>query len=107
MDRGWGLALDNSDQVGFFGINKPVFGVSLSPRLDRRRSSGLIMFPVNSRGREDEEEAAAAAAASSPQRVVLGEVDFFAEKRRPICVKKESSHDEPSTRKQILDVNVS
>lgn len=104
MDRGWGLTLDNSDKVGFFG-NNPVFGVNSSPRLDHR-SSGLIMFPVSSRGRED---------LSSPpqpqgeQRLALGEVDFFAEKRRPAngAVKKEdSSHAEASAGRE-LDVNVS
>ncbi|KAI3456480.1 hypothetical protein Pfo_013143 [Paulownia fortunei] len=103
MDRGWGLTLDNSDQVGFFG-NKPVFGVNLSPRLDQR-SNALIMFPVNSRGREEQ-----AAAVSSPpggeQRVVLGELDFFAEKKKPInaVVKKENPHAETSTCRE-LDVN--
>lgn len=104
MDRGWGLTLDNSDQVGFFG-NKPVFGVNLSPRLDHR-SNGLIMFPVNSRGRE--EQAAVSSPPEGEQRVVLGEVDFFAEKKKPITavVKKENSHAETSTGKE-LDVNVS
>ncbi|XP_057764939.1 probable WRKY transcription factor 31 [Salvia miltiorrhiza] len=67
MDRGWGLTLDNSDQVGFFG-NKASFGVNLSPR----RNSGFIMFP---RGREEQPE--------------HREVDFFA-------VKKEDSQAQPS-----------
>lgn len=51
MDRGWGLTLDNSDQVGFFA-NKPVFGANLT------------MFP--GRGGEPPEHR---------------EVDFFAEKK--------------------------
>lgn len=92
MDRGWGLTLDNSaDQVGFFG-SKAVFGVNSSPRLDRR-SGGVIMFP---RGREE----------SSPpeNRAVLGEVDFFAEKKK--VVKKEDSRAEASASRD-LDVNVS
>ncbi|KAL1560071.1 DNA binding domain [Salvia divinorum] len=79
MDRGWGLTLDNSDQVGFF-TNNPVYGVNLSPP----RSSGLIMFP--SRGEESPEH--------------RPEVDFFAEKK----VKKEDSQAETSAARD-LDVN--
>ncbi|KAL0286191.1 UNVERIFIED_CONTAM: WRKY transcription factor 6 [Sesamum angustifolium] len=103
MDRGWGLTLENSDQVGFFGT-KPVFGFNLSPRLDHR-SEGLIMFPVNSSAGEE------AAAVSSPlggeKRVVLGEVDFFAEKKKPAngVVKKESSHAEASTFRDVDVIN--
>lgn len=101
MDRGWGLTLDNSDKVGFFG-NKPVFGANLtSPRLDHRSSGNLIMFPVSSRGREE---------LSSPplaeHRLALGEVDFFAEKKRPAVKKEDSSHAEASAGRE-LDVNVS
>lgn len=93
MERGWGLTFDNSDQVGFFG-NKPVFGsLNLSPRLDHR-SNGLIMFPVNSRGKEEQSQAQ------------NRELDFFADNKRPIDVKKENSHAEPSTRRDF-DVNVS
>ncbi|KAH6777385.1 WRKY family transcription factor [Perilla frutescens var. hirtella] len=97
MERGWGLTLDNSDKVGFF-LNKPVFGVDLSPRLDHR-SNGLIMFPVNSRGREEQ----SAASSSPPQGEHHREVDFFAENKRPVngVVKKEDSHAEA----RRLDVN--
>ncbi|GFP90189.1 WRKY transcription factor 6 [Phtheirospermum japonicum] len=88
MERGWGLALENnSDQaVGFFGNKSSVFGVNLSPRLDRRSSNSLIMFPVNG------EEKSAAAAGGEP-RAVLGEVDFFAEKKKSVgaVVKKENN----------------
>ncbi|KAL8469020.1 hypothetical protein ACS0TY_032007 [Phlomoides rotata] len=92
MDRGWGLTLDNSDQVGFFG-NKPVFGVNSSPRVDHRNTNGLTMFPVNSRGKEDQ------SGGSSPAQPH----DFFAEKKRPIidAVKKENS---PSARRHF-DIN--
>lgn len=95
MDRGWCLTLDNSDQVGFFG-NKAVFGVNSSPRLDHR-SNGLIMFPVNSRGKGEQP------GDSYPAQGENREVDFFAEKKRPIdVVKKENSHAEAS-----FNVNVS
>ncbi|KAK4439364.1 WRKY transcription factor 6 [Sesamum alatum] len=104
MDRGWGLTLENSDRVGFFA-KEPVFGFNLSPRLDHHRSDGLMMFPVNSGAGEDN------AAVSSPpggeQRVVLGEVDFFAEKKKPVngVVKKETSHAETSTFRDVDVIN--
>lgn len=84
MDRGWGLTLENSDKVGFFG-NKQGLGFDSSPNLGR----GLInMFPVSSNGRED--HSAVSLAVSGEPRAVLGEVDFFAEKKNTV-VKKESS----------------
>ncbi|KAL6573829.1 DNA binding domain [Orobanche hederae] len=93
MDRGWCLALDNSDQVGFFGNKSSVFGVNLSPRLDRLSNSS-IMFPVCSRGGE-ENPAAVPCGGGAEQRVVSGELDFFPEKKKPITtncvVKKENS----------------
>ncbi|KAL0442957.1 UNVERIFIED_CONTAM: WRKY transcription factor 6 [Sesamum latifolium] len=103
MDRGWGLTLENSDRVGFFG-NKPVFGFNLSPRLDHR-SDGLMMFPVNSSA--GEETAAVSSPAGGEQRVVLGEVDFFAEKKKTVngVVKKESSHAEASTFRDVDVIN--
>ncbi|KAL0398791.1 UNVERIFIED_CONTAM: WRKY transcription factor 6 [Sesamum radiatum] len=103
MDRGWGLTLENSDRVGFFG-NKPVFGFNLSPRLDHR-SDGLMMFPVNSS--PGEETAAVSSPAGGEQRVVLGEVDFFAEKKKPLngVVKKENSHAEASTFRDVDVIN--
>ncbi|KAK6124502.1 hypothetical protein DH2020_041755 [Rehmannia glutinosa] len=61
------------------------------------------MFPVNSRGREEQD-----AAVSPPRhgRDEQREVDFFAEKKKPIntVVKKEYSHAEASTFRD-LDVN--
>ena len=52
MEKGWGLDLENSDRVGFFG------GKSCSSRISP-------MFPVDSSGRGE----------------VLGAVDFFSEKK--------------------------
>lgn len=103
MDRGWGLTLDNSDKVGFFG-NKPVFGANLtSPRLDHRSSGNLIMFPVSSRGRE---ELSSPPHPQAEHRLALGEVDFFAEKKRPAVKKEDSSHAEASASAgRELDVN--
>ncbi|XP_042037614.1 WRKY transcription factor 6-like isoform X2 [Salvia splendens] len=66
MEKGWGLDLENSDRVGFFG------GKSYSNRISP-------MFPVDSSGRGE----------------VLGEVDFFSEKKED--VKKEI---------RDLDVNI-
>nr|AKA27896.1 WRKY protein [Salvia miltiorrhiza] len=72
MEKGWGLALENSDRVGFFG-SKSVFEYSQSPRLNNRST----MFP-------------AAPPPAGEHAVVLGEVDFFSAKKRPVDeVKKE------------------
>ncbi|XP_051125763.1 WRKY transcription factor 6-like isoform X2 [Andrographis paniculata] len=70
MDRGWGgLTLENSDQVGFFR-NRQGFGFNFSPRLDHR-SNGLIMFPMDSSGKDDDQTA-------DEQLVVLKElVDYL------------------------------
>ncbi|KAK4421355.1 WRKY transcription factor 6 [Sesamum alatum] len=97
MDKGWGLALENSDRVGFLIRNQPVFGFGLSPRLNHQNKGGLVMFPVNSSGREEQP------AASSPP----PEVDFFSEKKRPLdevsaVVKKEMIETTPG---RELDVN--
>ncbi|KZV16143.1 WRKY family transcription factor [Dorcoceras hygrometricum] len=99
MDKGWGLALEKSDQAGFFG-SKSIFGFSLSPRLTNK-NKGLIMFPVNSSGKEESE--------AVPTGSQLGEVDFFSEKRKPVndsnaSIKKENPHDEANTRRKP-DVN--
>ncbi|CAI9783929.1 unnamed protein product [Fraxinus pennsylvanica] len=86
MDKGWCLTLENSDPVGFFS-SKPDFGFDLSSRLYGKEGSGTMFL----NGREEP-------SASSPadeKRVVLGEVDFFSDKYRPIkdmSVKKEDSH---------------
>lgn len=108
MDKGWGLALDKSDQVGFFG-SKSIFGFNLSPRLTNK-NKGLIMFPVNSSGKE-ENEAMPLQPTTSQQKAVLGEVDFFSEKSKPVndvnaTMKKEVPYVEASTRRES-DVNVS
>ncbi|KAK6149731.1 hypothetical protein DH2020_017256 [Rehmannia glutinosa] len=60
------------------------------------------MFPVNSRGREEQDAAVSSPSRGGEQR----EVDFFAEKKKPIntVVKKEYSHAEASTFRD-LDVN--
>ncbi|CAA0835893.1 WRKY transcription factor 6 [Striga hermonthica] len=88
MDRGWGLALEKSDRVGFFGNKSSLFGVDLSPRLDRP-----IMFPVKSGG----EDKPAAGDAGDRRAVLGGEVDFFLERKKPpsvgaAVVKKENSN---------------
>ncbi|GER52920.1 WRKY transcription factor [Striga asiatica] len=90
MDRGWGLALEKSDRVGFFGNKSSLFGIDLSPCLDRPIST---MFPVKSGG--EEKPAAADAPAGGERKAVLGEVDFFAERKKPTVgavVKKENSN---------------
>lgn len=99
MDKGWGpttLALESS---GFF-TNKPVFGFNLSPRMNQ---SPGIMFPVNLNGREQQ----AAPPPADDKRVVLGEVDFFADKKMSnndtYVVKKE----DVETAKRKFNVNVS
>ncbi|CAI9760261.1 unnamed protein product [Fraxinus pennsylvanica] len=71
MDKGWGLTLENSR----FFAKKPVFGFNLSPRLNQ---SPGIMFPVNLNGREEQ----VAPPPADDKRLVLGEVDFFADKKR-------------------------
>ncbi|XP_073029832.1 probable WRKY transcription factor 31 [Primulina eburnea] len=106
MDKGWGLALDKSDQAGFFG-SKSIFGFNLSPKLTNK-NKGLIMFPVNSSGKE-ELEAVPLQPTGSKQKVVLGEVDFFSEKSKPVndtnaTIKKEVPHVEANTRRES-DVN--
>ncbi|XP_073118587.1 probable WRKY transcription factor 31 [Henckelia pumila] len=104
MDKGWGLALDKSDQVGFFG-SKSIFGFNLSPRLSNK-NKGLIMFPVNSSGKEENEPVLPT---GTQQKVVLGEVDFFSEKTKPVndinaTIKKEVPHVQANTRRES-DVN--
>ncbi|KAL2524080.1 WRKY transcription factor 6 [Abeliophyllum distichum] len=97
MDKGWGLTLENSDPVGFFA-NKPVFGFNLSPRLNHSRG---IMFPVNLNGREEQ----VAPPPADDKRVILGEVDFFADRKRSnndtYVVKKE----DVEAAKRELNVN--
>ncbi|XP_022870279.1 probable WRKY transcription factor 31 [Olea europaea var. sylvestris] len=82
MEKGWGLTVEKSDPF----TNKPVFGFNLSPRLNQ---SPGIMFPVNLNGREER----VAPPPADDKRVFLGEVDFFADKRRStndtFVVKKE------------------
>ncbi|KAG6639044.1 hypothetical protein I3843_10G071000 [Carya illinoinensis] len=107
MDKGWGLALD-SDSLGSFLLNK-------NNRAQDRMFPTGIQFPV-SLDRRDEH---AAPALSDENRVVVGEVDFFADKSRlaghdhddrdvddsQSVVKKENSHGEAAPRRPDLDVN--
>ncbi|XP_022865069.1 WRKY transcription factor 6-like isoform X1 [Olea europaea var. sylvestris] len=86
MDKGWCLTLENSDPVGFF-TSKSDFGFDLSSRLYDKEGTATMFLT----GREEQY-------ASSPadeRRVVLGEVDFFSDKNRPVkdmSVKKEDLH---------------
>ncbi|KAL6567514.1 DNA binding domain [Orobanche gracilis] len=101
MDRGWCLNLDNSDQVVFFGNKSSVSGVNLSPRPDLRSNSS-IMFPVSSRCGEENPAAVPSTPAGgggAEQRVISGELDFFAEKKKPIttnCVVKKEHYSQAS-----------
>ncbi|XP_075505537.1 WRKY transcription factor 6-like [Primulina tabacum] len=84
MGEGWGLTLENPDPAAFFGNQTVAFD---------RRKAGLIMFPVNSSCKEGQ---AATSSSGAEQRLALGELDFFSEKKRPVndCspfVKKEDS----------------
>nr|UVI62184.1 WRKY transcription factor [Rehmannia glutinosa] len=109
MDKGWGLTLENSDQAGFF-VNKSVFGINLSPRLNHRNKDLINMFPANSSLRGEQPPP------GGEQSVGLGrEVDFFSEKKRPIndvnaVVKKENNSPtgrefEVNTGLQLLTAN--
>ncbi|KAL0321118.1 UNVERIFIED_CONTAM: WRKY transcription factor 6 [Sesamum radiatum] len=101
MDKGWGLALENSDRVGFLIRNQPVFGFGLS-----HQNKGLIMFPVNSSGRDDQPAAPSPPDGGDARRVV-GEVDFFSEKKKPVDVVKKEVINSPAetTARRELDVN--
>ncbi|KAK6133285.1 hypothetical protein DH2020_032948 [Rehmannia glutinosa] len=109
MDKGWGLTLENSDQAGFF-VNKSVFGINLSPRLNHRNKDLINMFPANSSFRGEQPPP------GGEQPVALGrEVDFFSKKKRPIndvnaVVKKENNSPtgrefEVNTGLQLLTAN--
>ncbi|CAI9756623.1 unnamed protein product [Fraxinus pennsylvanica] len=100
MDKGWCLTLENSDPVGFF-TSKPDLGFNLSPRLNVKEGINT-MFPVNLNCREEHSTSSPA----DEKRVVLGEVDFFSDKNRPIkdmAVKKEDSHTDTA---REPDVNI-
>lgn len=105
MDKGWGVTVENSDKIGFFG-NKPVFGFNLSPRLNPNRGT-LSMFP----GAEflaNQNRSGGPSPPEEEKRAVTGEVDFFSDRKRgnDIVVKKEDCHGE-ATIKTNSDVNVS
>lgn len=107
MDKGWGVTVDNSDKIGFFE-NKPVFGFNLSPRLNPNKGS-LSMFPsteflANQNRREDSQ---AVSASNGEKRVVLGEVDFFSDKKKAndILIKKEDGHGEDKMKTNMDVVN--
>ncbi|KAJ8549760.1 hypothetical protein K7X08_033467 [Anisodus acutangulus] len=87
MDKGWGLTLENSssDKVGFFKINKPVFGFNLSPRLNHINAGEMFScseYPADEK------------------RGMVNEVDFFSEKK-PI-VNKENSQGDNSMRTEFV-----
>ncbi|KAL3521941.1 hypothetical protein ACH5RR_014775 [Cinchona calisaya] len=111
MDKGWGVTVDNSDKIGGFFGNKPVFGFNLSPRLNPNKGS-LNMFPgteflVNQNRREE----AASSLDEEKRAVVVGEVDFFSDKKRPpagneiVVIKKEDYCHAGATIKTNMDVN--
>lgn len=117
MDKGWGLALDtsnNSDKIGFFG-NKPVFGFNLSPRLNP--ASKASMFQTEDHHHQQHQPGGSSVATDDDgeKRVVMGEVDFFSDqkKRPPVVIKKEETHHHHHhlhgeiTRPTNFDVNVS
>lgn len=107
MDKGWGVTVDNSDKIGFFG-NKPVFGFNLSPRLNPNRGT-LSMFPgTGAEFLANQNRSGGSSPPEEEKRVVTGEMDFFSDRKRgnDIVVKKEDSHGEP-TMKTNSDVNVS
>ncbi|CAK9146873.1 unnamed protein product [Ilex paraguariensis] len=90
MGKGWGLTLDNSDPPGLF-FNKPV-GYNLTPKLNNKRDSMFsgMGFPVNLSRREEP----AVLSPVDEDRVVVGEVDFFSDKKRSnddMVVKLENS----------------
>lgn len=114
MDKGWGLALD-SDSLGSFLLDK-------NNRAQARMFPAGIQFPVSIDTRNEH----AAPAPSDENRVVVGEVDFFADKSsrlaghddqddrhdvddsKTVHVKKENSHGEAApTPRPDFDVNVS
>nr|GMC87906.1 probable WRKY transcription factor 31 [Ipomoea batatas] len=82
MENGWGLTLENSIFKNSLGSSRPRFDTA-------------NMFPVK---KDDGERR---------QQVVLNEVDFFSEKKKPVdsgfVVKKETSNDEPPIR---TDLNI-
>lgn len=111
MEKGWVVALENSDKIGFFG-NRPVFGFNLSPRLNPGKGS---MFPAttadflsNQNHKEDHHlQPETSSLPDGEKRLLVGEVDFFSDRKRAndIVVKKEDyAHGETRTRAN-LDVN--
>lgn len=114
MDKGWAVALENSDKIGFFG-NRPIFGFNLSPRLNPGKGS---MFPSTttdyllSQNHKEDHHHLQPETFSLPdgeKRPVAGEVDFFSESKRAnhdIVVKKEDyCNRETSSTRANLDVN--
>ncbi|XP_059297204.1 WRKY transcription factor 6-like [Lycium ferocissimum] len=93
MDKGWGVALENSDhQVGIFK-NKPVFGFNnLSPSSNNH--TNYMMMNRREEQAVDEKR----------------EVDFFSDKRNlqpmdHLFIKKEDSHSENTSTRSELVVN--
>ncbi|KAG8365391.1 hypothetical protein BUALT_Bualt18G0099800 [Buddleja alternifolia] len=94
MDKGWGLVLENSDQV---------YGFNSSPRLNNNRNKGLIMFPANSDGGED--QTAASPPSDGDHTVAFREVDFFSENKRSSNEDNDVVKKEKSTICKELDIN--
>ncbi|KZV37188.1 putative WRKY transcription factor 31 [Dorcoceras hygrometricum] len=90
MGKGWGLTVENPDHPAAFVGG--VFGKNLSSDM----KAGLIMFPVNSSCKEEQ------ATPSSDQRLALGELDFFPEKRSPLVRKLEDSYADVNTGLQLV-----
>lgn len=117
MDKGWGLTLD-SDPINFFSSNNNNPAASVNSLVKVKRnfdtvgggdSTRMFQFPVNLSGKEEQP----APSPADENRLVVGEVDFFSDKKRveddskttSFIVKKESSHGEMPPRSS-LDVNV-
>lgn len=126
MDKGWGLALDSDPPISLFSnlSNKPSSAPVLDSlfkikrNLDVADSVKMFPFPVNVSRRDDQ----ASSSSADDNRVVIGEVDFFSDKRSRavgdnnnnndnddskatrVTVKKENSYGEAAPRSS-LDVN--
>ncbi|XP_037493373.1 probable WRKY transcription factor 31 [Jatropha curcas] len=123
MDKGWGLTLDSDPPLTFFS-NAPSLVVDSFHKINKRTfdmsdSVRMFPFPVNLPARDDRPSHSP----DDDDRVVVGEVDFFSDKKtRPIgdntnndndnddskatsvTVKKENSYGEAAPRSSA-DVN--
>lgn len=108
MDKGWGLAVDNSDQSAGFLLNPRFCSTSTGPNI------GVGMFSMNNSGRDPP----ASSSSGANPKVVIGELDFFSSKTTndnhghnvsypvmdssSVVIKQEKSHGDAQ-----MDVNVS